>query len=67
MGKLWKIHKIETYKEIISSFREPAGSAVAACFGISARDTLLCRTYRVFSNRKPIMIITEKFPEFFFV
>lgn len=66
IGKLWKKYKIETYKEIISYFREPA-AVLSKYFDMSKRDDLLCRTYRVFSNRKPVMMITEKFPESYFV
>lgn len=65
LGKLWLEHKLETFKEIIDTAKEPAG-ALAAHFSISPEESLLSRTYRVFSNREPIMMITEKFPESFF-
>ena len=66
IGRLWLEHRVETYKEIIDSAREPAGS-LATHFPISPEDYLLSRTYRVFSGGQPIMMITEKFPEAFFV
>lgn len=66
IGKLWKTHRIETFKEMIAVFREPS-CHIGACFGIRAEESLLCRTYRVFSNQKPVMMITEKFPETYYV
>ncbi|MBF2079683.1 MAG: DUF98 domain-containing protein [Synechococcales cyanobacterium T60_A2020_003] len=65
LGRLWLEHKLETFKEIIDTAKEPAGS-LASYFRISPDEALLSRTYRVFSKREPIMMITEKFPESFF-
>jgi chorismate-pyruvate lyase len=65
MGRLWLEHRLETFKEIIHMCREPAGH-LAAYFQIPHETLLLSRTYRVFSNRQPIIMITEKFPESFF-
>lgn len=65
LGKLWLEHKLETFKEIIDSGQEPAAQH-ATYFEIEPDDMLLSRTYRVFSSREPIMMITEKFPESFF-
>jgi len=65
IGKLWLEYKIEVFKEIMSSTRETAGD-LSRYFPITPQDFLLSRTYRVFSNRKPIMMITEKFPETYF-
>ena len=66
IGKLWQEHKIETFKEIIRYNREAAGH-LAGYFKIREEDRLLCRTYRVFSNREPIMMITEKFPDCYYL
>lgn len=66
MGKLWQENKMETFKEIIRYSREPAGH-LADYFKITEKDDLLCRTYRVFSNRKAIMMITEKFPDCYYL
>ncbi|MBO3462415.1 chorismate pyruvate-lyase family protein [Aetokthonos hydrillicola Thurmond2011] len=66
IGRLWLEHQLETFKEVIDSSREIAGD-LSNYFKVSSEEKLLCRTYRVFSNRKPIMMITEKFPEQFFV
>jgi chorismate-pyruvate lyase len=65
MGRLWLEHKLETFKEIVDSAREPAED-LADHFKIDRSDLLLSRTYRVFSRGKPIFLITEKFPEAFF-
>lgn len=61
IGKLWLQYKVETFKEIITTYKEPAGP-VARYFDINPFTPLLCRTYRVLSNRVPTMLITEKFP-----
>ncbi len=66
LGNLWLIYKLETFKEQVALIREPAAE-LAGYFQISRTDSLLSRVYRVFSNRTPIMLITEKFPESYFV
>ena len=65
MGKLWRQNRIETYKEIISTKKEPA-LELSNAFGITTADPLLSRTYLVFSQRQPIIQITEKFPFSYF-
>ncbi|MEM9542551.1 MAG: chorismate pyruvate-lyase family protein [Cyanobacteria bacterium P01_E01_bin.42] len=65
IGKLWLQHKVETFKEIIDSGKEPAGK-LADYFLIRPDDKILFRTYIVFTDRKPVMMITEKFPETYF-
>lgn len=65
IGKLWSEHRVETFKEALYYFSEPAGE-LAGYFNIQPSDVLLCRTYRVFSQRQPIMLITEKFPSCFY-
>lgn len=66
MGKLWLEHKLEIFKEIIDSSKESADN-LADYFQIAKEDKMLSRTYRVFSNRQPIIMITEKFPESYFL
>lgn len=66
IGKLWRKYNTETFKDIVRYFREPAGY-LAEYFDIEKDDYLLCRTYRVFSKGMPIMMITEKFPDAYFV
>lgn len=66
VGQLWLENKIETFREILDSGKEQAGE-LSEYFQINKEDPVLYRTYRVFSNRKPIIMITEKFPESFFL
>ncbi|MDM8565603.1 chorismate lyase [Candidatus Halobeggiatoa sp. HSG11] len=66
IGKLWLEHKIETFKEIITSAREPAND-LSEYFNVSREEKVLYRTYRVFSKQQPVMMITEKFPESYFL
>ncbi|MEH2232810.1 MAG: chorismate pyruvate-lyase family protein [Nostoc sp.] len=66
MGRVWLEHKLETFKEIIDSAIETAED-LSEFFNIAREDKMLSRTYRVFSNKKPIIMITEKFPESYFI
>lgn len=65
IGKLWLESRMETYKEIVLVDREQAND-LASLFRIEREEYLLYRTYLVFSNNKPIILITEKFPESYF-
>ncbi|MDD5214897.1 MAG: chorismate lyase [Methylococcales bacterium] len=65
IGKLWAKHRVETYKEIEPPFFETA-EKLAIHFNIAPEKELLGRTYRVFSNQQPMMMLTEKFPASFF-
>ncbi|MBS1826270.1 MAG: DUF98 domain-containing protein [Acidobacteria bacterium] len=60
IGRLWTEYKLETRKEILRFWRQPAG-AIGHSLGVAAHETLLARSYRVFRNDVPIMIITEYF------
>ncbi len=66
IGKLWLEHRSETFKEIVESSEEPA-EKLSDYFQIQKEDKMLSRTYRVFSDRQPIVMITEKFPASYFV
>ena len=66
IGKLWFEERVETFKEVLESRREPAGE-LAHHFNMQPSDKLLSRTYCVMSNRKPVKMITEKFPENYFL
>ncbi|ALG69299.2 chorismate--pyruvate lyase family protein [Beggiatoa leptomitoformis] len=66
IGKLWLAHRLETFKEKLTFTAEPAGE-LADFFKVVTTDTLLSRTYRVFSQRLAIMMITEKFPQQFYL
>ena len=63
IGHLLLEQRIATFKEIVDCHREPAG-ALAKLFAISERAPMLSRTYVLSIVEKPIMVITEKFPEY---
>lgn len=65
IGTLWTKHRVEMFKELQPPFCETAGE-LAVHFNIASNDKLLGRTYRVFSNQMPIMMLTEKFPAQYF-
>jgi chorismate-pyruvate lyase len=65
LGRLWLEHKLETFKEIIDTAEETADKLLAY-FPLQPEDKIFSRTYRVFSQRQPIMTITEKFPASYF-
>ncbi|MGK7940244.1 MAG: chorismate pyruvate-lyase family protein [Crocosphaera sp.] len=67
IGKLWFEHKVEKFKELMDSGKEPAQELSQYFVGVEPEDNLLFRTYGVFSQGKPTMIITEKFPESYFL
>ncbi len=66
IGKIWELFRVETYKSLDEWGQEPAGH-LADLFSIEQNDPLLFRTYRVFSQKKPVMQITEKFPKQWFL
>ncbi len=65
LGRLWLEHKLETFKEIIDTAEETADKLLDY-FPLKPEDRVFSRTYRVFSQRQPIMTITEKFPASYF-
>lgn len=62
IGLLILENRLETFREILDCGKEEAQD-LAGYFNIKRNDFLIFRTYRVFSNRLPIMLITEKFAE----
>lgn len=62
IGLLILENRLETFREILDCGKEEAQN-LADYFGIKRSDFLIFRTYRVFSNRQPVMLITEKFAE----
>ena len=62
VGQLMLEARLETFREILSCCYEPA-KEISEYLGIPADARLISRTYRVFANRQPFMLITEKFPE----
>ncbi len=65
IGKLWLQHRIEIFKQLMLITRETAGE-LANYFNIPKEDNLLGRTYCVYSGKRPIMMITDRFPESYF-
>jgi chorismate-pyruvate lyase len=66
IGKVWLEQRVETFKEILETSRESA-EGLSSYFGIEPTDKLLSRTYQVISGNQPAMMITEKFPEHYFL
>jgi chorismate-pyruvate lyase len=66
IGKVWLEQRVETFKEILETSRESA-EGLSSYFGIEPTDKLLSRTYQVISGHQPAMMITEKFPEHYFL
>jgi chorismate-pyruvate lyase len=62
IGLLILENRLETFREILDCGKEEAQD-LADYFNIKRNDFLIFRTYRVFSNHMPIMLITEKFAE----
>lgn len=65
IGRLWEKYQYETFKTMLDFEKREAGE-LGQYFGLSASSTLISRTYEVSSNKQPIMVITEMFPESFF-
>jgi len=66
IGKLWLEKRVETFKEIIDSGKHPA-MELSQYFNIEPEENIFFRTYCVLSNKKYTMMITEKFPESYFL
>ncbi|WP_036798420.1 chorismate pyruvate-lyase family protein [Pleurocapsa sp. PCC 7319] len=66
LGRLWLENKFETFKEIVDTAEETVGK-LSTYFPIQPEDSILSRTYLVFSQGKPIIMITEKFPASYFL
>lgn len=65
IGRLWEKYRYETFKTILNYQKRPAGE-LAVYFELPEDSTMIARTYRVYSGNKPIMIITEMFPDSLF-
>jgi len=66
IGLLWREAKLETHREIIE-YRRERNPAVSNHLSIDAQSELLSRTYLLYTNRKPMGVITEKFPAGYFL
>ena len=61
LGGILQNSGLETRRELLWCCCETARNLPEAIAHLEG-EPLLCRTYRVFANKKPIMLITEKFP-----
>jgi chorismate-pyruvate lyase len=66
IGKLWFEQRVETFKEILDTSKESA-EGLSTYFNLDPSDALLSRTYRVITEGKSVMMITEKFPESYYL
>ncbi len=62
IGYLWELFQIETYKRLLSWGAEAPTEMMQHFFNISAHDKMFYRSYLVYSQNNPTMLITEKFP-----
>jgi chorismate-pyruvate lyase len=69
IGKLMLEHRLETFREVVACGRCPAGRApglegvAAEALQTAPEAPVAWRTYRVISGGRPVMSITEVFPE----
>lgn len=54
--------RLETFREILVCRREPSNN-IGQYFDIDPDSMLISRTYRIYADGAPMMLITEKFPE----
>ncbi|MFQ5454989.1 MAG: chorismate--pyruvate lyase family protein [Nitrospirota bacterium] len=60
IGEILNDTHIETYREILHLHIEPVGK-LSRYLNIGQNETLICREYRIFTKRKPAILIKEKF------
>ena len=65
VGELLRDRRMETYRELLSYGKENTGT-LSHLLKIGKDETLLSRSYRIFSRQLPTILISEKFPERFF-
>ena len=58
LGRLWKINRIETFKEVLEAGIE-AACFLSRHFDVHPDDPLLLRRCRVSSDGKPVALLTE--------
>ena len=62
LGRLMLENRLETFREILTVRRQPLGE-LSGYSELPGEAPMISRTYRVWAERKPIMLITESFPE----
>jgi chorismate-pyruvate lyase len=66
IGQLLLECQAETFRKIMSFSKEPVG-ALAGYFQVCPSLGMFSRTYQIVMGRQPVMQITEKFPESYFL
>jgi chorismate-pyruvate lyase len=66
IGQLLLEERLETFRDILSYGREFIGP-LANYFQVDEHEFMLSKTYQIFTEAQPIMQITEKFPESYFL
>ena len=61
LGTLWIMHRLEIFKERPRVRQRLAGD-LAKHLGLREEDLLIERSYRTFTNRRPVFIVSEYFP-----
>lgn len=61
IGTLWRAERLETYREIVATGCQ-AEPALSAHFAVPPEQDFLSRSYLIFRERRPMGLITEKFP-----
>jgi len=67
IGFLIQDRRMETFREVLGCGHEPAGPLAHHFDDLAPTDGLIWRTYRMFYRGQPIMQISEKFPETYFL
>ena len=60
LGRLWRSHRLETFKELVSIECRPARD-IGAHLACAEDAPVMGRIYDVFSSRRPVMRIAEYF------
>ncbi len=66
IGLLWREEELDTFREIIEIRLEHCKELIKY-FNLSEEVPFLARTYRVYSEKKVLACITEKFPITYFI
>jgi beta-ribofuranosylaminobenzene 5'-phosphate synthase len=61
LGALWIMHRLEIFKER-PRVRQRLAGALARHLRLREDDTLIERTYRTFTNGRPVFVVSEYFP-----
>jgi chorismate-pyruvate lyase len=61
LGRLWRSHRLETFKELVNVECRPAAT-LAAQLACAETTPVLGRVYDVYSARRAVMRIAEYFP-----